>query len=394
MAAWAGMMEVMQKRLAEYEASKPHPLDDSRFPSAGYNAVLHPMRGLAMKGMLLQLGNDYPYALYEKLVREGNHTSRASLGQAYKDVYDIRKLCLYLEPTTIPRIPRAWRKTFGDDSLAVGWITPPGSDLVAMGRHHYEMRELQRRTTEKEDEVDLILPGTEHVLFSAQPADEALLGARCLAWLMGTVYEKDEAVATGPVFDHAVIDYSKAQVFFKPDTSKGLKAQTGALDHFEVAGADLEYHPAQATIDGETIRIKCDTVPRIAHVRYNWTEKPDQGLTNAVGLPALPFGTNEHAYPTKINTLGEEILPEEFSMPAAQWKNKVAVIANGRLNKKIEVPLSDDALKSLRKGRNTLSATYKNTWRWGRHFARNETESSNSVYNSGVHLILEMQEKE
>jgi len=50
-------------------------------------------------------------------------------------------------------------------------------------------------------------------------------------------------------------------------------------------------------------------------------------------------------------------------------------------------------LKLLRNGRNTLAATYKNTWRWGRYFAGRETEHSNSVYNSGVHLILDMQSK-
>jgi len=73
---------------------------------------------------------------------------------------------MYLEPITTPRIPREWRKTFGDDALPVGLITPPGSDLVTQGRYHYEMRELQRQTAAKENGVTLILPGTEHVPLS------------------------------------------------------------------------------------------------------------------------------------------------------------------------------------------------------------------------------------
>ncbi|MHC4248729.1 MAG: DUF6288 domain-containing protein [Planctomycetota bacterium] len=309
--------------------------EDARYPAAGYNAVLHPMRGLALKGLLLQLGNDYPYYIYERLVREGKRTSRPHLGQAYEESYDIRKWCLYLEPVTIPRLPREWRNTFGDDALPVGWITPPGSDLVTMGRHHYEMRELQRQTADKERGVDLILPATEHIPFSAQPADEALLGERCLTWLTGAVYKKDGVVPTGPVFDRVVKDYSKAQVFFKPGTAGGLKAEPGALDRFEVAGVDLEYAPAKAKIDGETIRISSDTVTRIAHVRYNWTGKPDQGLTSANGLPAVPFNTDGHKYPRTISTIGEEVLPREHSTPISEWKSEGAVIFHGKLNTKI-----------------------------------------------------------
>ncbi|MEM7391834.1 MAG: hypothetical protein AAF492_05750, partial [Verrucomicrobiota bacterium] len=216
------MFEITAKMLAEFEDeekrkeaasrrpdSVPHPRDDPRCPAAGYNAVLHPMRGLALKGLLLQLGNNYPYMLYERLVREGLHTSRAHLGQTYKDSYDVRKWGIYLEPITTPRIPREWRAYFGDDSLAIGWITPPGSDLVPSGRHHREMRELQRRTAETEKGVDLILAGTEHIPFSAQPAHEELLGARCLAWLKGAVYKEDGAVASGPLFERAEINDSK-----------------------------------------------------------------------------------------------------------------------------------------------------------------------------------------
>jgi hypothetical protein len=54
----------------------------------------------------------------------------------------------------------------------------------------------------------------------------------------------------------------------------------------------------------------------------------------------------------------------------------------------ITVPLNDHALKLLKTGRNTLAATYKNTWRWGRYF-----RGGDSVYQGGVKLTLEMQER-
>jgi sialate O-acetylesterase len=323
------------EKLKEAQAKRPdpirHPREDARFPAAGYNAVLHPMQGLALKGILLQLGNDYPYYLYNRLVREGKATSRAHLDQVYEETYDLRKWGIYLEPITTPRIPSEWRKTFGDDSLAIGWITPPGSDLIATGRHHREMRELQRRTAEAEEGVDLIQAGTEHLPYSAQPADEALLAERCRAWLMGAVYKKDGVVFTGPLFDRAEMNYSKAQIFYKPGTAEGLKAEPGALEHFEVAGTEREYYPASAKLDGDTIRLSSDTVSQIMYIRYNWTEKPDQGLLNSAGLPAVPFMTAEHLYPRNIDTKGEEELPEEFSLPIPEWKNEGAVVLNNRM---------------------------------------------------------------
>ena len=57
----------------------------------------------------------------------------------------------------------------------------------------------------------------------------------------------------------------------------------------------------------------------------------------------------------------------------------------GRVNFK----LNDYAVKCLRKGKNTLAVTYKHNWRWGRYF-----RGKDSIYNGGVNLTLEMQEKE
>jgi hypothetical protein len=83
-------------------------------------------------------------------------------------------------------------------------------------------------------------------------------------------------------------------------------------------------------------------------------------------------------------------------------QEEMQVFINGEMVVKIIAPgggsgitiaLNDKAIKFLKNGPNTLAATYKNTWRWGRYSAGHEKERSNSVYNSGVHLTLEMKEK-
>lgn len=308
-----------------------NPLEDSRFPAAGYNSVINPLQGAAFKGVLLQLGNDYFYVLYQKIIREGEGLSRGHLGWAWKNNYDLRKWGIYLEPWTIPRMVPQWRVYFADKDLPLGLIMPPASDLGTLADHHCEMRELQRKAAEENKGVGLILPDYEHVPFSAQPADEKVVAERCLAWVKGGVYGQKNVAPSGPLFDRIESSYSTAKVFFKPGTADGLRAGPGALDCFEVAGADAEYVPAKASIeDGSTIRLTSDKVNRIVHVRYNWLRKPDSGLTNRDGLPAIPFRTDDHKYPS-VFSHAEKDLPEEYSTPAKDWKDGDIAIVNGSL---------------------------------------------------------------
>lgn len=318
------------KPLPSKPVSPLNPLLDPRFPAAGYNSVLHPLRGVAFKAVVLQLGNDYPYVMYQKIDRDGNALSRAHLGLAYKQSYDIRKWCIYLEPWTIPRMVPQWRLYFEDKDLPFGLIMPPGSDLNTLGEHHNAVRVLQRKVAEAHSRVGLILPGNKHVPFSAQPADEKLLAERAMSWVCGVSGEKNNAVSSGPMFESLAGDYSRATVFFKKGTADGLKAEPGALDHFEVAGADVVYYPAKAVIDGSTVRLECDKVNQIVHARYNWRNTPDQGLQNAAGLPAVPFRTDEYKYPTTLVN-SETDLPEEYLKPARDWKNDGVAIINGSL---------------------------------------------------------------
>jgi len=126
-----------------------------------------------------------------------------------------------------------------------------------------------------------------------------------------------------------------------------------------------------------------------------WTETtlPISWHLNHTALFRAPFEVADRDA-VKALRLRQWAFRQEDMQVFINGKLVAKITPSGSGGKEISVPLNDHALKLLKKGRNTLAATYKNTWRWGRYFARNETERSNSVYNSGVHLILEMQEKE
>jgi sialate O-acetylesterase len=304
------------------------PIKDPMFPAAGYNATLHPLRHLRLKAIIYQFGNDYPYMAYERLRHEGRSFDRDALNVAWWENYLHRKRGYRAGIELIPRVPSLWRTYFGDRQLPMGLIMPPGSDHPSYAIHNRETRELQRQTAAANAKVGLILPGEKHIPFSGQPADDALLAKRTFAWTMASVYERENVVPSGPLFSRMDVNYSKAQLFFKPGTAQGLTAKPGALDHFEVAGLDKQFAPAKASIDGNTIRLTSD-VSRIAFVRYNYQSKPDQGLTNAAGLPAIPFRTGDHKF-VDVPRGGEQNLPPEYTTPAGEWKaGDIAIVSGG-----------------------------------------------------------------
>lgn len=300
------------------------------FPAGGYNAVLNPLKGLGLKAALIQLGNDYPYVVYDELERNGTELDRGELNRAYKQTYDIRKLGFRMEPVTTPRIPREWRGVFADPALPVGLVQPPGSALNTFGQHNREMRELNRLTAQDTPGVGIIMPGSAHIPQSGQPADEVLLAERSRSWVLGAVYGKEGVTATGPLFEKLVTEMNQATVHFKAGTAQGLKAAKGALDAFEAAGGEGDYSPAKARLDGEVIRVTSDTVSRIRRVRYNWRKVPDQGLVNAAGLPALPFRSEKEDYGWFVRN-EETDLPVEYSTPANEWKDGDVTLVNGQL---------------------------------------------------------------
>ena len=65
------------------------------------------------------------------------------------------------------------------------------------------------------------------------------------------------------------------------------------LEGFSVAGADRQWHWANARIDGDSVVVSCDEVPDPVAVRYGWANNPTLNLYNKDGLPASSFRTDD-----------------------------------------------------------------------------------------------------
>lgn len=118
------------------------------------------------------------------------------------------------------------------------------------------------------------------------PKNKQDVGYRLAQWALGAVYQKEVPAICGPLIDKATAKGSEFVLTFKH--AKGLQAK-GDLTGFEVAGADGQWQPAEAKIEGETVIVSAKAVAEPKSVRYAWKDNPTATLFNGAGMPASPF---------------------------------------------------------------------------------------------------------
>jgi sialate O-acetylesterase len=123
------------------------------------------------------------------------------------------------------------------------------------------------------------------------PKNKQEIGRRLSLWALAKVYGKDLPYA-GPFYEKQEINGAEVTLTFK-NTSGGLVARGGDLKGFAVAGADKKWAWATAKIDGDKVVISSPEVKEPVAVRYAWGNNPECNLTNAAGLLASPFRTDD-----------------------------------------------------------------------------------------------------
>jgi sialate O-acetylesterase len=113
-------------------------------------------------------------------------------------------------------------------------------------------------------------------------------------WALSTVYGKKDIASSGPL--PAGHERRGSVIVLKfTHTDGGLVARGGDLRGFTVAGADGEWKPATAKIEGDHVVVSSPEVAEPKFVRYAWEQNPNVNLFNGAGIPASPFRTDsEH----------------------------------------------------------------------------------------------------
>lgn len=130
------------------------------------------------------------------------------------------------------------------------------------------------------------------------------VGKRLALWALAKDYGQDVAYS-GPVYRRHQVEGNTVRIFFdhaEPSLMVGIKdglnpvkeSPTGKLKWVAIAGEDKKWHWADAVIDGQTLLVSSEQVPRPVAVRYAFTMYVEgELLYNKAGLPASPFRTDQ-----------------------------------------------------------------------------------------------------
>jgi sialate O-acetylesterase len=125
------------------------------------------------------------------------------------------------------------------------------------------------------------------------PPNKQDVGKRLALWALAKDYGRQGMVYSGPLYKSMKVEGAAIRIAFD-HVSGGLASRDGKpLSHFQIAGADKKFVPAQARIDGDSLVVSADAVKQPVAVRFGWDQVAEPNLMNKAGLPASPFRTDK-----------------------------------------------------------------------------------------------------
>jgi len=265
-AAFPAELAAAEKKAAQAKAAgKPVPTmrtleGHQARPASIYNAMISPLIGFGMRGVLWAGG-------------------KANRGRAKE--YSV----------LMPAMIQDWRKSWGEGDFPFYFCQMANWIPNNPNEHWEELREAMLKTTNLKNTgmVVCIDIGDPH---NVHPKAKQEVGRRLALIAKSRVYGM-KVTYSGPVYESMRIERSAIRLRFK-HVDGGLAARGGGpLNGFAISGADRVFVPAQAVVFGDTIVVQSEKVRAPVAVRYAWEMNPDCNLVNGAGLPASPFRTDK-----------------------------------------------------------------------------------------------------
>ncbi len=186
----------------------------------------------------------------------------------------------------LPALIADWRKVWGAGlPFLFVQLAPHTSNLPGL-------REAQLRVWQKTPHTALAVTTDVGDANNIHPTRKRPVGER-LALAARVLVYGEKLEYSGPVFESMKVEGGRAVISFS-HTGSGLMAAGGELRGFTVAGPDGKFLPARAVIEGDSVVVSSEKVPKPVSVRYGWAAVPDVNLSNREGLPASPFRTDQN----------------------------------------------------------------------------------------------------
>ncbi len=243
-------------------------------PMAIYNAMIAPITGFALRGMLWYQG-------------ESN-----CMGTNDEEVASY--------PDKMAALVGGWRELWheGDFPFYFVQIAPfkyHGGKVVRVKSAETlpQFWTMQSRAARKIRNAGMVVT-TDLVdnLDDIHPRDKASVGHRLALLALDKTY-RQSVISSGPAFAKMKIEKQKAVLKFTHAES-GLMSRDGQpLTWFTLAGADGKFVSAKAKIVGDTVEVSAAEITQPKAVRFAWSEIAQPNFCNVAGLPAEPFRTDK-----------------------------------------------------------------------------------------------------
>ncbi len=231
-------------------------------PMVLHNAMINPLRPFAVRGTIWYQGE-----------------SNSKRGRQYR--------------TLMPLLVKDWRKAWGNE-MSFYWVQL--ANFLPPQEHPYDSQWAELREAQT---MALSLPKTGQAVIidigeagDIHPKNKQDVGKRLALIALAKDYGKDVEYS-GPMYKSMSVEGDKIRIQF--DFADGLCAKDGGeLKRFEICGEDRKFSWADAVVDGHSVLVSNSNVKSPVAVRYAWADNPEGcNLTNATGLPASPFRTDD-----------------------------------------------------------------------------------------------------
>ncbi|MDR1191252.1 MAG: sialate O-acetylesterase, partial [Verrucomicrobiales bacterium] len=221
-----------------------------------------------------------PYAIKGVLWYQGE--SNAAYAHAYREL--------------LPLLVNSWRAHWGRGDFPFYVVQLPnfgGAKPLPVSDDDWAvLRESQLRAAQTVPGVKMAVTIDLGEPFDIHPHNKQDVARRLARIALADVYGK-KIEWSGPMYESMQIEGNKIRLKFS-HADGGLVAKDGALKRFAIAGADKQWLPAAAEIDGDTVVVSSASLSAPVAARYAWSSNPEGcNLYNQAGLPASPFRTDD-----------------------------------------------------------------------------------------------------
>jgi len=250
-----------------------------QYPGNIYNAMIYPIRGYGIKGMVWYQGE-----------RNSKYADQA---------------CHYRSQLSlmINFYRKTWNKLSGGNNDAnfpvqitqlPSWNPVQKVPVEGVEATWAITREMMRLATKDLPNVSISVAIDTGDTCLLHPMNKKPVGLRHAYLALKQTYGKD-IVAHGPFYTKQTMSGDKITLHFDSVGGGLMAAKPSAINSFAIAGKDKVWHWADAKVVGDTVEVSSKQVSHPVAVRYAWAMNPSQRnlLYNKEGLPATPFRTDD-----------------------------------------------------------------------------------------------------